>query len=56
VAQHPYLLPTSLTIDQAAGASATLLVIVIVFAVAVLLCLPSLGLLYVLSQKSLLEE
>lgn len=56
VAQHPYLLPTSLTIEQAAGAYSTLLVVIIVFIVAGLLCLPSLGLLYVLSQKRLLEE
>lgn len=56
VAQHPYLLPTSLTIDQAAGASSTLLVVIIVFLIAGVLCLPSLGLLYVLSQKRLLEE
>lgn len=56
VAQHPYLLPTSLTIDQAAGASSTLLVVIIVFIVAGVLCLPSLGLLYVLSQKRLLES
>ena len=56
VAQHPYLLPTSLTIDQAAGASSTLLVVIIVFLVAGVLCLPSLALLYVLSQKRLLES
>lgn len=56
VAQHPYLLPTSLTIDQAAGASSTLLVVIIVFLIAGVLCLPSLGLLYVLSQKRLLED
>ena len=56
VAQHPYLLPTSLTIDQAAGVDSTLLVVIIVFIVAAVLCLPSLALLYVLSQKQLLEE
>ncbi len=56
VAQHPYLLPTSLTIDQGAGAYSTLLVVIIVFGVAAVLCLPSLALLYVLSQKRLLED
>jgi cytochrome d ubiquinol oxidase subunit II len=56
VAQHPYLLPTSLTIDQAAGAYASLLVVIIVFLVAAVLVLPSLALLYVLSQKRLLED
>jgi len=56
VAQHPYLLPTSLTIDEAAGASATLTTVIIVFGVAGLVCLPSLGLLYVLSQRSLLDD
>ena len=60
VAQHPYLLPpeggsAGLTIDAAAAASASLVTILIVFGVAAVLILPSIGLLYVLSQRSLLE-
>ena len=55
VAQFPYLLPTSLRIDQAAAPDPTLVVVFIVFAVAAVLVLPSLGLLYVLSQRDLLE-
>jgi cytochrome d ubiquinol oxidase subunit II len=55
VAQFPYLLPTSLRIDQAAAPDATLNVIFVVFAAAAVLVLPSLGLLYTLSQRDLLE-
>lgn len=56
VAQHPYLLPTNLTIDEAAGASASLTAMIVVFVVAALLVLPSLALLYVLSQRGMLDE
>ena len=56
VAQFPYLLPTSLRIDQAAAPDATLTVVLIVFGVAAVLVLPSLGLLYMLAQKDLLES
>lgn len=56
VAQFPYLLPTSLRIDQAAAPDPTLNVIFIVFAIAAVLVLPSLGLLYTLSQRDLLEH
>ena len=55
VAQFPYLLPTSLRIDQAAAPDPTLTTIFIVFAAAAVLVLPSLGLLYTLSQRDLLE-
>jgi cytochrome d ubiquinol oxidase subunit II len=55
VAQFPYLLPTSLRIDQAAAPDPTLTIVFIVFAVAAVLVLPSLGLLYTLSQRDLLE-
>jgi cytochrome bd ubiquinol oxidase subunit II len=55
VAQFPYLLPTHLRIDQAAAPSSTLDVIFIVFGVAAVLVLPSLALLYVLSQRQVLE-
>jgi cytochrome d ubiquinol oxidase subunit II len=55
VAQFPYLLPTSLRIDQAAAPDPTLNVVFVVFAIAAVLVLPSLGLLYTLSQRDLLE-
>jgi cytochrome d ubiquinol oxidase subunit II len=56
VAQFPYLLPTSLRIDQAAAPDPTMTIIFIVFAVAAVLVLPSLGLLYTLAQRDLLES
>jgi cytochrome d ubiquinol oxidase subunit II len=56
VAQHPYLLPQKLTIADAAAPSATLTSVLIVFGVAVVLVLPSIGLLYTLVQRSLVEE
>lgn len=55
VAQYPYLLGTHTTIDEAAAPPATLWSIVIVFAVAVTLVVPSLALLYVLQQRGRLE-
>jgi cytochrome d ubiquinol oxidase subunit II len=56
VAQHPYLLPKSLTISEGAGAQTTLEAVLIVFAVAVLVVLPSLGFLYTLAQRGVVEE
>jgi cytochrome bd ubiquinol oxidase subunit II len=55
VAQFPYLLPTGLRIDQAAAPDPTLTIVFVVFAAAAVLVLPSLGLLYTLSQRDLLE-
>ena len=55
VAQFPYLLPTSLRIDQAAAPDPTLTTVFIVFGAAAVLVLPSLALLYSLSQRDLLE-
>ncbi len=55
VAQFPYLLPTSLRIDQAAAPDPSLTVIFIVFGAAAVLVLPSLFLLYALSQRDVLE-
>jgi cytochrome d ubiquinol oxidase subunit II len=55
VAQYPYLLPEQLTIADGAAASTTLTAILIVFGVAVVLVLPALGLLFTLTQRSLLE-
>jgi cytochrome d ubiquinol oxidase subunit II len=56
VAQHPYLLPPTLTIDDAAAPSSTLTGLLIVFGVAVILVLPALGLLFTLVQRNLVEE
>ena len=56
VAQHPYLLPQTLTIDEGAGASETLTAVLVVFGVAVVVVLPALALLFTLDQRSLLEE
>jgi cytochrome bd ubiquinol oxidase subunit II len=56
VAQFPYLLPTSLRIDQAAAPDPTLVMVFVVFAAAAVLVLPSLALLYTLSQRDLLES
>ncbi len=54
-AAFPYMLPTSLKISDAAGASATLTEVIVVFGVAAVTCVPALILLYVLSQRSALE-
>jgi cytochrome bd ubiquinol oxidase subunit II len=56
VAQFPYLLPTSLRIDRAAAPEPTLMIVFIVFAAAAVLVLPSLALLYSLSQRDLIGE
>jgi cytochrome d ubiquinol oxidase subunit II len=56
VAQFPYLLPTTLTIEDGAGASQTLTTLLIVFGVAVVVVLPALALLFMLDQRTLLEE
>jgi cytochrome d ubiquinol oxidase subunit II len=56
VAQHPYLLPQTLTIDQGASPTSTLTAVLIVFGVAVVVVLPALAFLYVLAQRSVIEE
>ncbi len=56
VAQFPYLLPTSLKISQSAAPGPTLDSVLIVFCIAAVVVLPSLGLLYWLTQKELLDE
>jgi cytochrome d ubiquinol oxidase subunit II len=56
VAQFPYLLPTSLKIGAAAAPDPTLEVVFVVFGAAAVLVLPSLGLLYALSQRDMLEH
>lgn len=55
VAQYPYILPTSLKLSEAAAPDATLWSVVIVFVIAAIVILPSLGFLYVLDQRDLLE-
>jgi cytochrome d ubiquinol oxidase subunit II len=55
VAQFPYLLPERLTIAHGAAPGPTLTAMLIVFAVAVVLVLPAFGLLYALTQRSMLE-
>jgi hypothetical protein len=55
VAQWPYLLPENLTISDAAAPSSTLTGVLVVFGIAVLVVLPSLGLLFTLVQRNLVE-
>ncbi len=55
VAQYPYMLPTTLTVEDAAGVDATLTAVIVVFGVALVTVLPSLVLLYRLAQKQALE-
>jgi cytochrome bd ubiquinol oxidase subunit II len=54
-AQRPYLVPTSLTVQQGAGASATLQWMLIVAAVALVLIGPALVVLYRLDTRGVLE-
>ena len=56
VAQWPYMLPETLTVDQAAGNSTTLAWVMVVFIIAVVLVIPSIFLLFLLDQRSRLEE
>jgi len=56
VAQYPYLLGTHLRIDQAAAPDATLWSLLVVFALAAVLCLPSLAWLYVLQQRGAFDQ
>jgi cytochrome d ubiquinol oxidase subunit II len=54
--QAPYVLPGRLTIEQAAGAPAIEVTMLVITAVALLLVVPSLYLLYTLDQRSALES
>ncbi len=56
VAQWSYILPTSLKVSAAAAPSGTLGTVLVVFGVAAVVIVPSLALLYVLDQRSLLPE
>jgi cytochrome d ubiquinol oxidase subunit II len=55
VGQYPFLLGTHLRIVEAAAPESTLWSVVVVFAAAAVLCVPSLVLLYVLQQRGELE-
>lgn len=54
--QSPYLLPGRLTIQQAAGSPAVQVTLLVISVVALVLVIPSLGLLYALDQRSDLES
>ena len=54
-AAFPYMLPTSLKISDSAAVSATLTEVIVVFGIAAVTVIPSLILLYALSQRSALE-
>ncbi|MGH2974949.1 MAG: cytochrome d ubiquinol oxidase subunit II, partial [Solirubrobacterales bacterium] len=56
VAQFPYLVPTSLKVAQSAAPPATLGMVIVVFIAAAIVVLPSLALLYWLTQRELLGE
>ena len=56
VAQYPYLLPGSLTIEAGAGAPATLRWVLVVFLVAAVTAVPALAFLFVLDQRGRLQE
>ena len=56
VAQHPYLLPQTLTIDAAAAPRDTLTSLLVVFGAAVVLVVPSIALLFTLAQRNMIEE
>jgi cytochrome d ubiquinol oxidase subunit II len=55
LAQRPYLIPTSLTVSQAAGASTTLRWLMLVTVIAVVLVGPPLVLLYRLDTRGALQ-
>ncbi|MEV7523603.1 cytochrome d ubiquinol oxidase subunit II [Streptomyces sp. NPDC091371] len=55
IAQHPYLIPTSLSVEQAAGDSETLAWLTVVSVVALLLVAPAVFLLYWLDTHGELE-
>ena len=56
VAQWDYLLPTSLTVADAAAPSGTMKAVFLATGLAAVLIVPAFALLYVLDQKSLLPE
>ena len=55
VAQYPYLLPETLTVDDGAGAGPALTALIVVFIAALAVVGPSLALLFRLAQRQALE-
>ena len=55
VAQYPYLLPETLTVDAGAGAGAALTAMIVVFIAALVIVGPSLALLFRLAQRQALD-
>jgi cytochrome d ubiquinol oxidase subunit II len=56
VAQYPYVLPETLTISDAAAPSDVLTSVLIIFGVFVAFVVPSIGLLFTLAQRNMIEE
>jgi cytochrome d ubiquinol oxidase subunit II len=56
VAQWDYVLPTTLTVSEAAAPDGTIAAVLVVFAIAVVVILPAFGVLFVLDQRGLLPE
>jgi cytochrome bd ubiquinol oxidase subunit II len=56
VAQWDYMLPETLTVDQAAAPSGTIGAVLVATALAAVLIVPAFILLYVLDQRGLLPE
>jgi cytochrome d ubiquinol oxidase subunit II len=54
VAQWPYVIPETMKVSTTAAPDGTLAAVLVAFGLAVVIVLPSLGLLYVLDQKNLL--
>jgi len=54
VAQWPYVIPQTMKVSDTSAPSGTLTAVLVAFGLAVVIVLPSLGLLYTLDQRSLL--
>jgi hypothetical protein len=50
------MLPKTLTVDQAAASNDTMVALLVIFGFALAIIGPALGLLFVLSQRSALED
>ena len=56
MAQWPYILPTSLTVSDAAAPSGTLATLIVATVLLLVIVVPGFALLYTLDQKTLLPE
>ncbi|WP_421118704.1 cytochrome d ubiquinol oxidase subunit II [Aquihabitans daechungensis] len=56
VAQWPYVIPESMTVEATAAPSGTLSAVVVVFVLACIFILPAIGFLYALDQRGVLPE